>query len=964
MSARVGWLVQELEEENSALQLELKSTQDERDQLQQEVEEQRRLLQSCVEEVFSLKEELSQLMGSLGPPAAAERQQQLCQRLARHVSEIEREVAEKGARADEWRAERERRESALAELQQQLELQRQEGCRLSAELQLAHSAADKQAAENQSKIAELEETIDCITKQKATVEENHANEVEALKKSIKDAEESVRTACSGQQQLLAARREQDRLSRQLASVRTRLAERDSRLAENTRQLAERTSQLADAVRSVEVKAAQVVGLKSALHDSKSRTTQLQKELTEKSKQVETQAASIARKDEVIKRQKVKLESVARDLNKLKSVFSDTDLPGICECNEAAIGGSLRDLRALRGGRPLPACPAKQLRSNIAQLKKQLETAQARVAELETSLDDIRQKLPQMSAEADRAYMELQTKLQEQQAATAAAETQQREQQRRNQQLVLKLAAETRRLKDSEQLAQRLRLENRSLVTDRVQWERTSTKLQAALHETVQLTARLQAARAELEAERRLTGQMRQRLDQADAHMKSQLKAVMEELHQLRRSADTLPAPQVDWPRKYEELLDRCQEWQEECLARQKDCITMEQRLGMLAKQDKAPQEKLPEPAALSGGGGAPAADAAQLARLERQLQTLLAAVTRVATAPPGQPARARSVPEIPVPSPRGSERRWSGPADTSSGTIGTADGFSRGVELRPLTPIRDTSQSSLDADGCFRSSFVAEERGGQGAPLSAGQTALVTARSDGTSGSVVVPELAPLLQRVTEIISEVERQRDQLATQGHLLEEYRGRAEGHRTVERRTAAATQQTSSRSDPARAEGTEEEEEEPCRDGEQSRVSRRTAEAGGDDGRPQRANAAQDAQTQSSGSAGAGGGGSLPLPAPPGQPLPPRRHRSNSRRRDNERQERLAHFRALQQLLDKMTVTSDSGTPVSRPLTEPDIPDLSELRAQWRHLETMVRDETESARTRSDVVLRLSGISEPSQ
>ncbi|KAF0293926.1 hypothetical protein FJT64_008324 [Amphibalanus amphitrite] len=150
-------------------------------------------------------------MGSLGPPAAAERQQQLCQRLARHVSEIEREVAEKGARADEWRAERERRESALAELQQQLELQRQEGCRLSAELQLAHSAADKQAR----------------------------------------AAAGLRV------------REQDRLSRQLASVRTRLAERDSRLAESTRQLAERTSQLADAVRSVEVKAAQVVGLKSA-----------------------------------------------------------------------------------------------------------------------------------------------------------------------------------------------------------------------------------------------------------------------------------------------------------------------------------------------------------------------------------------------------------------------------------------------------------------------------------------------------------------------------------------------------------------------------------------------------------------------------------------------------------------------------------------------------------------------------
>ena len=160
----------------------------------------------------------------------------------------------------------------------------------------------------------------------------------------------------------------------------------------------------------------------------------------------------------------------------------------------AIGGSLRDLRALRGGRPPPPCPAKQLRATIAAQSKQLETAQggqvtgtrarlrclymgrvnsaplvdisgwpfcrlpesnadashhhlsqrsptevpllakrlklsapvlptsrrslyhfrpsrrtARVAELETSLDDIRQKLPQMSAEADRAYLELQVR---------------------------------------------------------------------------------------------------------------------------------------------------------------------------------------------------------------------------------------------------------------------------------------------------------------------------------------------------------------------------------------------------------------------------------------------------------------------------------------------------------------------------------------------------------------------------
>ena len=32
---------------------------------------------------------------------------------------------------------------------------------------------------------------------------------------------------------------------------------------------------------------------------------------------------------------------------------------------------------------------------------------ARIRELEASLDDVRQKLPQMSAEADRAYLELQ-----------------------------------------------------------------------------------------------------------------------------------------------------------------------------------------------------------------------------------------------------------------------------------------------------------------------------------------------------------------------------------------------------------------------------------------------------------------------------------------------------------------------------------------------------------------------------
>ena len=74
-------------------------------------------------------------------------------------------------------------------------------------------------------------------------------------------------ACSSQEQLLAARREQDRLSRQLAGVRGRLAERDSKLADSTRQLSERSSQLADAVRSVELKTAQVVGLKSAVRDA-------------------------------------------------------------------------------------------------------------------------------------------------------------------------------------------------------------------------------------------------------------------------------------------------------------------------------------------------------------------------------------------------------------------------------------------------------------------------------------------------------------------------------------------------------------------------------------------------------------------------------------------------------------------------------------------------------------------------
>ena len=112
--------------------------------LRREVAEQRRLLKTCVEEVFALKEELGQLMTSLGPAAAAERQQRLCERLARHVSQIEREVAEKGARAEQWREERERREQELKELERRLERQRQEAERSSAELRQACSAAEKQ----------------------------------------------------------------------------------------------------------------------------------------------------------------------------------------------------------------------------------------------------------------------------------------------------------------------------------------------------------------------------------------------------------------------------------------------------------------------------------------------------------------------------------------------------------------------------------------------------------------------------------------------------------------------------------------------------------------------------------------------------------------------------------------------------------------------------------------------------
>ncbi|XP_037077031.1 stress response protein nst1-like [Pollicipes pollicipes] len=278
MSARVGWLVQELEEENSSLQAELKGIQDERDLLRREVDEQRRLLKNCVEEVFALKEELTRLLATHCPPAEAQRQQKLCERLARHVTEIERDVAEKGARAAQWRAEKEQREAALAELEASLERQQQEARRLAAELDRARTQAGKQAEDNQKSITVLENEVDSLTKEKDAMKASHAKEVDQLKKSINDAEASVKTASASQQQLIAARREQDRLARQLAA------------------LTERTNQLAEARRSVEVKAAQVIGLKST-------------------------------------RQKSKLEEVAKDLNKLKSVFSDQDLPGLCECNE-------------------------------------------------------------------------------------------------------------------------------------------------------------------------------------------------------------------------------------------------------------------------------------------------------------------------------------------------------------------------------------------------------------------------------------------------------------------------------------------------------------------------------------------------------------------------------------------------------------------------------------------------------
>ena len=72
-------------------------------------------------------------------------------------------------------------------------------------------------------------------------------------------------------------------------------------------------------------------------------------------------------------------------------------------------------------------------------------------------------------------------------------------------------------------------------------------------------------------------------------------------------------------------------------------------------------------------------------------------------------------------------------------------------------------------------------------------------------------------------------------------------------------------------------------------------------------------------------------------------------------------MCNVPAVRHVCGQVTVTPP---PSPRQPGEATIPDLSELRAQWRHLETMVRDETESARTRSDVILRLSGISESSQ
>ena len=55
------------------------------------------------------------------------------------------------------------------------------------------------------------------------------------------------------------------------------------------------------------------------------------------------------------------------------------------------------------------------------------------------------------------------------------------------------------------------------------------------------------------------------------------------------------------------------------------------------------------------------------------------------------------------------------------------------------------------------------------------QPALQSGRSELTSGSVPVPDLGPLLERVTGVLSEVERQRSQLTAQERLLQEYRSR---------------------------------------------------------------------------------------------------------------------------------------------------------------------------------------------
>ena len=122
----------------------------------------------------------------------------------------------------------------------------------------------------------------------------------------------------------------------------------------------------------------------------------------------------------------------------------------------------------------------------------------------------------------------------------------------------------------------------------------------------------------------------------------------------------------------------------------------------------------------------------------------------------------------------------------------------RGVDPRPLTPVRGSSHSSAPVDGrrplcSLPGRAAAPPSLREAAPPSPHQAALQSARSGLTSvaGSVAVPELSPLLQRVTEILSEVERQRDQLSAQGHILEEYRSQTDRWRALSSHQPAAPQ-----------------------------------------------------------------------------------------------------------------------------------------------------------------------------